>query len=106
MTPLFLFQAAGETTGMWSTLLMFGLMFLVLYFLMIRPQQKRQKEHKNMLETLQPGDRVLTGSGMIGQISGMDDQTFTIEIAKNTHVKFQKAAITGKADALENNASK
>ncbi len=97
----FLFQAAPDAGSPLPTIAMFGLILLVMYFLMIRPQQKRQKEHKNMLETLQPGDKILTSSGMVGVIKGMDEQTFTIEIASNTHVKFQKSAVTGKADVLE-----
>jgi preprotein translocase subunit YajC len=101
-----LFQAPAAGGGWEGMLLMVGAMFVVLYFFMIRPQQKRQKEHQSMLSSITTGDRVTTSSGMIGTVRGADDQTFTIEIAPNTHVKFQKAAITGKADSDYNTGKK
>jgi len=103
----FLFQSAQQPGGGWEgMLIMVGAMFVVLYFFMIRPQQKRQKEHQNMLNSIQQGEKVVTSSGMIGTVRGMDDQTFTIEIAPNTQVKFQRAAITGKADAVQQTGKK
>lgn len=102
----FLFQAAPEGGGWEGMLLMVGAMFVVLYFFMIRPQQKRQKEHQNMLSSITSGDRVVTSSGMIGTVKGQDEQTFTIEIAPNTQVKFQKVAITGKADTVPQTGGK
>ena len=69
------------------------LMFVVLYFLMIRPQQKKAKEHKALLEALGKGDEVVTASGMVGRITKVSDDFVTIEIAANVEVQMQKPSI-------------
>ena len=69
------------------------LMFVLLYFLMIRPQMKRAKETKAMVEALQKGDEVITAGGVLGRISKMGEAYVTIEIAPNTEVSVQKAAV-------------
>jgi preprotein translocase subunit YajC len=69
------------------------LMFVLLYFLMIRPQMKRAKEHKTMVEALQKGDEVITGGGVLGRITKVSDAYVTVEIAPNTEVSVQKAAV-------------
>lgn len=69
------------------------LMFVVLYFLMIRPQQKKAKEHKALLEALGKGDEVVTQSGMVGRITKVSDDFVTIEIAANVEVQMQKPSI-------------
>ncbi|MDY7579865.1 preprotein translocase subunit YajC [Herbaspirillum sp. RTI4] len=70
------------------------LMFVVLYFLMIRPQMKRQKEQKSMMEALAKGDEVITNGGMLGKISKVADGYITLEVAEGTEVVVQKAAVT------------
>jgi preprotein translocase subunit YajC len=69
------------------------LMFVLLYFLMIRPQMKRAKEAKAMVESLQKGDEVITAGGMLGRISKISDSYITLEIAPNTEISIQKAAV-------------
>jgi preprotein translocase subunit YajC len=69
------------------------LMFVVLYYLMIRPQQKKAKEHKALLEALSKGDEVVTNSGIAGRITKVGDEFVTVEIAENTEVRMQKGAI-------------
>lgn len=69
------------------------LMFVVLYFLMIRPQQKKAKEHKALLEALGKGDEVVTASGMVGRITKVGDDFVTIEIAANVEIQMQKPSI-------------
>jgi preprotein translocase subunit YajC len=69
------------------------LMFVLLYFLMIRPQMKRAKETKAMIEALQKGDEVVTAGGIVGRISKMGDQYVSLEIAPNTEISVQKAAV-------------
>jgi len=69
------------------------LMFAIFYFLLIRPQQKRQKEHKAMLASLQKGDVVLTQGGLQGKITGLTDAVVTLEIAEKVRVKIQRAYI-------------
>jgi len=69
------------------------LMFVLLYFLMIRPQMKRAKEHKAMVEALQKGDEVITAGGVLGRITRIGDAYIGIEIAPNTEVSVQRASV-------------
>ena len=69
------------------------LMFVLLYFIMIRPQMKRAKEQKAMIEALQKGDEVITAGGVVGRISKLGDQYVTLEIAPNTEIVVQRAAV-------------
>jgi len=70
------------------------LMFAIFYFLLIRPQQKKAKEHRAMLESLKVGDNVKTASGLHGRIAALDDQVVTLEIATGIKVKIDKPFIT------------
>ena len=69
------------------------LMFVLLYFLMIRPQMKRAKEHKQMVEALQKGDEVITAGGVLGRITKMGDAYVSLEIAPSTEVSVQRASV-------------
>jgi preprotein translocase subunit YajC len=69
------------------------LMFVLLYFLMIRPQMKRAKEQKQMVEALQKGDEVVTAGGVVGRISEMGDAYLTLEVAPNTAITVQRTAV-------------
>ncbi|MDR2450965.1 MAG: preprotein translocase subunit YajC [Candidatus Accumulibacter sp.] len=69
------------------------LMFVALYYLMIRPQQKKAKEHKALLEALSKGDEVVTNSGIAGRITRVGDEFVTVEIAENTEIRMQKGAV-------------
>jgi preprotein translocase subunit YajC len=89
-------QAAG-TDAMSSNLTSFLpliLMFVVMYFLMIRPQQKRAKEQKSMMDALSKGDEVVTAGGILGKVSKVQDTYVTIEVAANTEIVVQKHAVT------------
>jgi preprotein translocase subunit YajC len=70
------------------------LMFAVLYFLMVRPQMKRQKEHKNMIEALSKGDEIVTNGGVLGKITKVMDSHVTLEIANGAEVLSQKSSVT------------
>lgn len=83
---------SGADSGLSSIFMMVG-MFAVLYFIMIRPQMKRQKEVKAMLESLAKGDEISTASGLMGRIVDMKDQYITVELAPNLTVKMQRSAI-------------
>ena len=85
-------QGAGPSGGMESMLLIV-LMFVVLYFLMIRPQMKRAKEHKGMIEALQKGDEVVTAGGVLGRISRINENYITLEIASNIEIQVQRPAV-------------
>jgi len=86
-------QAAGGGDPGFVGLLPIVLMFVLLYFLMIRPQMKRAKEHKQMVEALQKGDEVITAGGVVGRISKIGDAYVTMEIAPNTEISVQRAAV-------------
>ena len=87
-------QAAGGSPadGMQSIFLIVA-MFAVLYFLMIRPQMKRAKEHKAMVDALQKGDEVVTAGGILGRISKLGDAHISIEIAPNVEIQVQRGAV-------------
>jgi preprotein translocase subunit YajC len=88
-------QVLGGTgdANSWAGMLPIILMFVLLYFLMIRPQMKRTKEHKAMTEALQKGDEVITSGGVLGKITKVGDGYISLEIAPNTEVQVQKSAI-------------
>jgi len=87
-------SGAGTDAGGLMSFLPLILMFAVLYFIMIRPQMKRQKEAKAMLEALAVGDEVVTVGGIIGKVTSLKDQYVSVEIASGTEVQLQKGAIT------------
>jgi preprotein translocase subunit YajC len=84
--------AAGGDAGFMS-LLPIILMFVLLYFLMIRPQMKRAKEARAMIDSLQKGDEVITAGGVLGRISKISEAYITLEIAPDTEICVQKAAV-------------
>ena len=69
------------------------LMFVVLYFVMIRPQMKKQKEHRTMVEALAKGDEVVTGGGMLGKVTKLGDNFIGVEIASGVEVQIQRSAV-------------
>nr|WP_229428184.1 preprotein translocase subunit YajC [Massilia soli] len=80
--------------GSLSTFLPLILMFVVMYFLMIRPQQKRAKEQKAMMDALAKGDEVITAGGILGKVSKVNDTYVTVEVSPNTEIVVQKHSIT------------
>jgi preprotein translocase subunit YajC len=72
------------------------LMFVIFYFLLIRPQQKKTKEHRQMIAELKKGDRIITSGGIHGRITGLDDLTLTVEIADKVRVKVARSNVGGK----------
>jgi preprotein translocase subunit YajC len=87
-------QTAGADASGMMNILMLALMFVVLYFVMIRPQMKRQKELRNMHEALAVGDEVVTVGGLMGKVTTLKDPYVTVELLPGTEVKMQKNAIT------------
>ncbi len=75
------------------------LMFAIFYFLLIRPQQKKAKQHKEMLSTLRKGDYVLTGGGIYGRIQDIDGDVLAIEIADGVRVKVNRSFVSSQTDA-------
>ena len=77
----------------YSMLIFLGLMILVFYFFMIRPQQKKQKQVQQFRENLKKGDKIVTIGGIHGKITDVQEGTFTIEIADNVKITIEKAAV-------------
>ncbi|GAB1257347.1 preprotein translocase subunit YajC [Aurantivibrio plasticivorans] len=84
--------AAGQQ-GSWSFLIMMGGLFVFMYLFMIRPQQKRQKEHRQLVESLKKGDEIVLNSGLVGKIEKVDDSYVTLDAGNNNQLKFQKIAV-------------
>ncbi len=84
---------AGAGGGLMSFLPII-LMFVVLYFLMIRPQMKRQKEQKAMIDALAKGDEIVTAGGLVGKLTKVGDVYVTLEVAEGTEIVLQKASVT------------
>lgn len=84
---------AADPTGGFMQLLPMILMFVVLWFLMIRPQMKKAKEHKALLEALAKGDEIVTGGGLVGRITKVGEGYVNVEIAEGTEVIVQKPAV-------------
>ena len=85
--------AAGAGTGNWSFLVMMGLIFVVMYFFMIRPQQKKQKELVKFRNSLAKGDKVITAGGIYGKIVEVSDNYVFVEIDSNVKIKVDKSSI-------------
>lgn len=85
--------AAGGGDAGFMGLMPIILMFVLLYFLMIRPQMKRAKEAKAMIESLQKGDEVITAGGVLGRITKINEAYIVLEVAANTEISVQKAAV-------------
>jgi preprotein translocase subunit YajC len=85
--------AASDTQSSLLSLLPLVLMFVVLYFIMIRPQMKRQKEHKTMVEALAKGDEVVTAGGMLGRVSKMGETYLHIEVANGVELQVQRSSV-------------
>lgn len=84
---------AASTQDTLMSMLPLVLMFVVLYFVMIRPQMKKAKEHKALLAALQKGDEVVTGGGLVGRVTKVDDAYVNVEIAEGVEVVVQKPAV-------------
>lgn len=92
MVPFF---AASSNDGGWMTIVILAALFAVMYFVMIRPSKKQEKEQKNMLSNLQVGDEITTISGIIGKIVSMKDETLVLETSHDrTHIRILKSAVS------------
>ena len=93
ISPAFAQGAAIGGDAGWTGLLPIVLMFVLLYFMMIRPQMKRAKEHKTMTEALQKGDEVVAAGGLLGKITKVTDAYVAIEIAPSVEISVQRLAV-------------
>ena len=83
----------GGASQLMPTLVMFGAMFAIFYFLMIRPQQKQKQERERMLSAIKRGDKVVTTSGMFGTVTNLSDKTVTLRVADQVKLEFDRSAI-------------
>jgi preprotein translocase subunit YajC len=95
-----LLQAQGNN---WSFPLMMVLMFGILYFFMIRPQQKKAKDQKKFTEEIKKGDYVVTIGGVHGRIAEIEDDTFIIEVERGARIKFSKTSVSMESTKAANN---
>jgi preprotein translocase subunit YajC len=87
-------QAAPGAPNQFMPILMVGVFFVIFYFLLFRPQQKRAKEHQSLISKLGAGDEVVTGGGLLGKVTEVGDTFVTLEIADGVRIKVQKNQIT------------
>jgi preprotein translocase subunit YajC len=88
-------QGGGNTTdSLISTLIMFALIIGIFYFMILRPQQKRQKERQKMLDAVKKGDKVVTAGGLHGTVAGLDEKTVLLQVAENVKMKFDRSAVS------------
>ncbi|MBE9488241.1 MAG: preprotein translocase subunit YajC [Bacteroidetes bacterium] len=93
MNSLFVTMQAQAAGSGWSSLLMIAALFVVMYFFMIRPQQKKQKELAKFRSSLQKGDKVLTAGGIYGTVKDVKEATVTMEIANDINIKIDKVMV-------------
>ncbi|MBI1931538.1 MAG: preprotein translocase subunit YajC [Ignavibacteriales bacterium] len=95
MNLLFAMAPQGQNGGgsMISTLIMFGAIFAIFYFMIIRPQQKKAKERDALLNSLKKGDKIITGSGIHGTVAGLEDNTVLVDVGNNVKIKMERSAI-------------
>ncbi len=86
-------QGAGGQGSPFPSLIMLAVLFGLFYFLLIRPQHKRQKEHREMVAKLSKGDEVVTQGGVLGRITKVGDSFVTLEISEGTEIRVQRAAV-------------
>jgi len=87
-------QQSGEGGGsMVSTIIMFGAIFLIFYFMIIRPQQKKAKDRTKLLSNLEKGDKIVTNGGIHGIIAGIDEKTLLLQVSDNLKIKVERSAI-------------
>lgn len=91
----------GQGAGGFSAFIPIIIMFVIFYFLLIRPQQKKTKAHREMIGSLKKGDRIITGGGIHGRVTGVSDTTLTVEIADKVRVKVNRGNVTALMSAGE-----
>ncbi|TAK55397.1 MAG: preprotein translocase subunit YajC [Gammaproteobacteria bacterium] len=93
LSPAFAQAAAGAQGNAWVSMLPLVLIFVVFYFLLIRPQTKRAKEHREMVGRLASGDEVVTTGGILGRITDIGDVFITLEVAPNVAIRVQRVQV-------------
>jgi preprotein translocase subunit YajC len=87
-------DGSGGGGSLVSTLIMFGLIIGIFYLMILRPQQKKQKDRQKLLDSVRKGDKVITAGGMHGSVAGLDEKTVLLQVGDNVKMKFERSAIT------------
>lgn len=95
--------AAPQGGANWSMIFMLVAVFAIMYFMMIRPQQKRQKEIQKMRDNLKVGDKIVTAGGIHGKIKEINDKDFLVEITENVRVRVDKASVFASSGDIQAN---
>lgn len=94
ISPAYAQTGAPAGGGIMPTLIMVGLFFVFMYFMIIRPQMKRQKEHKKLLESLDKGSEIVTSGGIAGRIRQVGENFLVVEVSEGVEIRIQKNAVT------------
>ena len=95
-------EASGDfATSIWPMLIFIVFLFGLMYFVMIRPQRRRQKEHRNLIEELQKGDQVITAGGIYGRVESLDSASVVLKIESGTTIRIARTSIMGKPPERE-----
>ena len=97
--------AAGQGGGGFGAFVPIILMFVIFYFLLIRPQQKKTKEHREMINNLKKGDRIITSGGLHARITAVDDTALTVEISDKVRVKLNRGSVSALIQPSSENRS-
>lgn len=100
--PLFLAQAAPEQPPVLFQFMPLIIIAVLFYFLLIRPQQKKQKDHQNLIASVKTGDKVVTSAGIHGIVSNVKEHTILVKVADNVKIEMDKAAVASVTKAAEN----
>ena len=87
-------EGGGGGSGLMSTLVMFALIIGIFYLMILRPQQKKQKDRQKILDSVRKGDKVITAGGLHGAVAGLDEKTVLLQVGDNVKMKFERSAIS------------
>lgn len=93
ISPAYAQAGPGGSDGGISTIIMFVVMGMFMYFLIFRPQAKKQKQHREMVDALQKGDEVIAAGGLVGKVTEVNDTYITMEVAAGTEIRAQKFSV-------------
>ncbi len=105
VSAMIILAQQGEGGGLIPTLIMFGVIFLIFYFLLIRPQKKEMERHQGLINGLKAGDRVVTAGGLFGTIKSVDDTTVELELGRDNKITIARQKIQSKQEDLEDDNS-
>jgi len=89
-------ESEGGETSIWTLVIFIVLIFALMYFVMIRPQRKRQKEHQEMVEELKRGERVITAGGIYGEIESVSEDNVVLKVESGATIRIAKSSVVGK----------